>query len=287
MSKSEAVRLREMAAGDMDFALGLFLSVGWAGEGREILEAFLAYDPHGCFFAESAGEPAGLCCATRYRTNGFIGELIVAPRFRRLGAGRLLFGAAVEYLRAGGIENIYLDGDLNAVPYYEIKGFRKLGRSLRFRGRIAGRKNGRIRSLRADDLDALCALDRDLFGDDRSFFLCRRLGIPGNTGLVLDNNGRLGGYIMARPGEGLYSVGPWASLDGPDAALALLEHLAVEIPSAIFRLGPLENNPAAVRLLRSLPGLTETEPSWYMVKGNSERLGRHPGLYAIGSAAKG
>jgi hypothetical protein len=91
---------------------------------------------------------------------------------------------------------------------------------------------------------------------------------------------------MARPGDGLLAVGPWAAL-APEDAAPLLEHLASEHGTETLRIGILEKNAEAARLLRSWPGLSEGIHSWRMVHGPSERLGDHPALYAIGSGAKG
>jgi ribosomal protein S18 acetylase RimI-like enzyme len=287
MNKNKDVHIREMTAADLDFATALTHSAGWASESREVFAAFLEHDPRGCFIAEAGGEKAGVCVATKYRKSGFIGELVVSKHMRVFGIGQTLFQKALDHLLASQIENIYLDGDLNAVSYYETMGFRKICRSLRFRGKIKGKKHANVRRLQPDDLDRLCKLDRELFGDDRGFFLRRRAENSPNLCLVLEREKRLSGWIMARPGDGLMAVGPWAALNGEEDALSLLEHLANENGTAVFRIGVLDKNVRAVWLLRSWPCLQETIHSWFMVRGESERLGNHPGLYAIGSGAKG
>jgi predicted N-acetyltransferase YhbS len=287
MSKNQAVCVREMAPEDFDFATALTHSAGWASESLEVFAAFLEYDPHGCFIVAVSGERAGVCIATKYRKNGFIGQLVVSKHMRIFGIGQILFQKAMDYLLAGQMENIYLDGDLNAVSYYETMGFRNICRSLRFRGKIKGKKHSHIRHLKPGDIDRLCALDRELFGDDRSFFLRRRAeNFPGLC-LVSEKEGCLSGWIMARPGDGLLAVGPWAVLNSEEDAAAMLEHLANENGTAVFRIGVLEENEAAARLLRSRAGFRETIHSWFMVRGRSDRLGNHPALYAIGSGAKG
>jgi len=287
MTKYRALTIREMIAADIDFAMALTHAAGWASESRDVFAAFLENDPRGCFIAEAGGERAGVCVATTYVRNGFIGELIVSNPMRILGVGPLLFQKALDHLLAGQMENIYLDGDLNAVSFYESMEFRKICRSLRFRGKIKGKKHSHVRRLRPDDIGPLCAADRELFGDDRGFFLRRRAETFPELCLVAETNGRLEGWIMARPGDGLVAVGPWVSLNGQDIAASLLEQLANENGTAIFRIGVLEKNLTAAWLLRSMPGLKENIHSWYMVRGDSERLGNHPALYAIGSGAKG
>ncbi len=165
-------------------------------------------------------------------------------------------------------------------------GFRKVCRSLRFRGKFKGKKHPHVRPLRPGELDTVCALDSELFGDDRGFFLRRRAEMFPRLCLAAERQGRIQGWIMARPGDGVLAVGPWAAL-APEDAAPLLEHLASEHGTEYFRFGVLERNAEATRLLRSWPGLQEGIHSWFMARGSSERLGVHPALYAIGSGAKG
>ncbi len=294
MSGAARVIVRSMTAADLDFATALTRQAGWSSESMDSFSAFLAHDAAGCFLAEADGEKAGVCIATKYERSGFIGELVVSRHLRLLGIGQILFQRALDYLLAAGLEGIYLDGDLNAVSYYEKMGFRKLCRSLRFRGKFKGRKHDPIRPLRPEDMDRLCALDRELFGDDRSFFLRRRLETFPRNCLVAERGGEIRGWIMARPGDGLLAVGPWAAL-APEEAAPLLEQLAGEHGSEALRVGVLETNSEAARLLRAWPGLQEGIHSWRMVRGPApvsggvpgRHLGDHPALYAVGSGAKG
>ncbi len=291
MTTAPEVRIRAMRAEDVDFATGLVHAAGWASESMDSFAAFLAHDPQGCFIAEAGAEKAGICIATRYGRSGFIGELVVSKHLRLLGIGQLLFQRALEYLLEAGVERIGLDGDLNAVSYYEKMGFRKACRSLRFRGKFRGRKHGHVRPLLPGDMDRLCALDREFFAADRSFFLRRRLETFPRMCLVAERAGEIRGWIMARPGDGLLAVGPWAALV-PEEAAPLLEHLASEHGTEALRLGVLERNADAARLLRAWPGLAEGIHSWRMVRGGDAGglpglLGDHPALYAVGSGAKG
>jgi ribosomal protein S18 acetylase RimI-like enzyme len=287
ISKNRDISIREMTTEDLDFATALTHSAGWSNESREVFAAFLEHDARGCFIAEAGGEKAGVCVATKYLKNGFIGELVVSKSMRVLGIGPMLFQKSLDHLLASQTENIYLDGDLNAISYYETMGFRKICRSLRFRGKIKGKKHANVRRLQPGDLDRLCAMDRELFGDNRSFFLRRRVENSPGLCLVSEKEGHLSGWIMARPGDGLLAVGPWAALNGEEDAASLLDYLSNENGSAVFRVGVLEKNVKALQLLRSRFDFQETCHSWFMVRGGSDRLGNHPGLYAIGSGAKG
>ena len=190
MAEGNGLRVRPMSPADIDFAVERIREAGWASQSREVFAAFLDHDPRGCFVAEAGSERVGICVATRYRANAFIGELVVKRDRRILGAGRVLLARALAYLDGQGIRDVFLDGDLNAVPYYESVGFRKIRRSLRFRGRIRGKTHSDVRPLRPADLDGICARDLDFFGDDRSFFLRRFAGLHPELGFVRENSRR-------------------------------------------------------------------------------------------------
>jgi ribosomal protein S18 acetylase RimI-like enzyme len=287
MAENKDLQIREMTPADIDFAVERIREAGWASQSREVFAAFLDHDRHGCFVAETGKEKVGLCVATGYRASAYIGELVVRRNMRILGAGRQLLGRALDYLSGRGISDIFLDGDLNAVPYYETVGFRKIGRSLRFRGKIPGRSHADVRPLRTTDLDEVCARDSEFFGDDRSFFLRRFAALHPELGFVRENNEGICGYIMAKPGQQLLAIGPWAEWEPGKGSAHLLEHLAAASGAEVFRIGVMESNVKAASLIRSFAGLRETPYCWFMGRGASDRLGNHSALYAIGSGAKG
>jgi ribosomal protein S18 acetylase RimI-like enzyme len=287
MAEGNELHIRPMSPADIAFAIERIREAGWASQSLDVFAAFLDHDPRGCFVAEAGSERVGICVATRYRGNAFIGELVVKRDRRILGAGRLLLYQALSYLDGQGIRDVFLDGDLNAVPYYESVGFRKIGKSLRFRGRISGKTHPDVRPLRPADLDGICARDLEFFGDDRSFFLRRFAALHPELFFVRENENGICGYIMAKPGQELLAVGPWADWQPGKNSAHLLEHLAAASGAVVFRIGVMESNEKAAALIHTFPGLAETPYCWFMGRGESRRLGNHPALYAIGSGAKG
>lgn len=279
--------IRTMRSSDLDFAAGCTAAEGWASETRQEFEGFFAHDPGGCLVAENDGQQRGICIATSYGESGFIGELIVAPEMRGRGIGRQLLERAIEHLRSRGAQNILLEGDPPAMPLYKRAGFRTVCRSARFVGVLQAPSHRHVRYMRAQDLDAVAEIDREVFGADRRFFLERSLALYPEFGKVVENRGEIAGFIMGRRGNGVVSVGPWIVQPGLEHPADLLESLAAEAGNTRLRLGVLEINSEAIATLRRL-GLPEHPGApWRMVLGPSGHLGLSHRAYAIGSAAKG
>lgn len=281
------MRIRPMRFSDLDFALHCTMSEGWEGETKEMFDGFLQFNPKGCFVAELEAERIGICVATRYQNHGFIGALIIIKEMRGQGYGKRLFGHSVRYLQSKGIRNIYLDGDLEAIPIYERAGFKKICRSLRFTGSIRGKKHAMVRKAIESDIQKICDIDCRLFGDNREFFLKRLCSLFPDYSFVAESDHQLSGYLLARPGIGVVSVGPWAAMRSVADPGVLLESFADEVGDRRLRIGVLECNRNAVAKLRAYDSLKEQIPSWRMVSGPSRRLGIHDHLYACGSGAKG
>ena len=279
--------IRPMRADDLDFAAERTIEVDWPGETREVFESFFLRDPAGCLIAESEGRRIGVCAATAYGHSGFVGELIVRREERGRGVGPRLMAEAIAYLRQRGVENIFLDGVARAVPFYESLGFRPVCRSLRFLGSIEARPSPDVRPMRRDDLPEVRRLDRDAFGDDRGFFLERRLELYPRFAKLLERRGRLEGFVLGLQGRGLVAAGPWIVEPEAECPLALLASLAVETAGVPVRVGVLETNERAVAALNTLPGLAPQHASLRMVLGPSDRLGNSPLCWAVGSPAKG
>lgn len=284
---SSPLSIREMTAVDLDFASSLTAAERWLSETRLTFETFLAHDPHGCFVAELNRERIGICVATAYGKHAFLGELIVLPAWRNRGHGETLLRHAMDYLIACGCSSMWLDGDLPAVPLYERIGFRTTCRSLRFLGHVEPRVSESVTSMTNADLHDVLELDRTAFGDDRSFFLRARLEHCPDYCLVLKRDDRLSGYVMAWPGSGVVTAGPWvAGLEEPQPEL-LLHSLARVTGDTPLRFGVLETNTRASGVLRSFPTLKETTPCLRMLRGIEAGLGVSPASLAVGSPATG
>ena len=283
----ENLTIRPMAPSDLVFAAGCTAAEGWVIESYAEIEGFYRHHPGGCFIARLGDDPVGICIATPYTHSGFIGELIVIPEARQKGIGAALLEHGVEYLHRGGARTVYLDGVGAAVPLYERSGFRKVCRSLRCWGHLRGCQHPQVRLMQESDLPDVLALDRQAFGDERGFFIRRRLERFPQLCKVLVENGRLRGYISGRRGEGFMTAGPWVVAEGVADPLALLLSLAFEASEAVVSIGMLESNTRAVELARRLGLAVRSDSPWRMAHGPDDDLGRSPQCLAGGTAAKG
>lgn len=281
------MKIRTMTTADLDFCVENVTREGWLSETRATFEMFLGNDCGGCFVAEDNGTPVGMCVATAYDTTGFLGELIVIPDRRGCGIGRQLMAHAIKYLQSSGCVSIYLDGDLPAIPLYELLGFTVLCDSLRFIGQVDAQACDGMRMLTTSDLSTICKLDREAFGADRSFLMRHKLTQHPTLAHAVERNGDIVGYIMGEAGHGIVSVGPWVVYDSITSPTDLLHGLACHTKNDKLRMGVLETNVEAAKFLRALATLEETTPCRRMVLGSSDNLGRSNRLWALGSAASG
>jgi ribosomal protein S18 acetylase RimI-like enzyme len=276
-----------MKASDLRTAGGWAEAEGWTSETVEEFEAFLDYDPGGCFIAERDGLPVAVCVATRYGDKGFIGEMIVSREARGLGLGQPLFDRAQRYLLEVGCLSISLDAVPRAAAFYETRGFRTASLSRRLVGRVAPARETGVRPMEPADLTRVLTIDRVAFGADRSFFLRRRLDRNPELAWIRTEGSRITGYIFGRRRRSFAWAGPmWAPEQADDPA-ALLRGFAEGAGDVDIQAGVLDVNGRALGLFRSLGFAEKPRPSRRMVLGDGEPVGLHPSLLSIGTAAKG
>jgi ribosomal protein S18 acetylase RimI-like enzyme len=273
---------------DINFAAELTAAEKWHSETDFEINALFKKTPDGCFLAEIDGEPLGICIATLYEKFAFIGDLIVSPKKRKMGIGKFLMRTAISYINSNKIENIFLDGVRKAVPLYQALGFRHLCRSLRFFGQISAFDSNYVSQITMADLPEISALDHQVFGSDRRFFLESRLKKYSDICLKLVKNNEIQSYLFARYGVGGWiTVGPWVSRLQPSDSMILLNSFQNLIGNQPFGLGLLETNNSVIQLLIQEGLMPNPDHSFRMRLGQMGNPGDNPGCFAIGSPAKG
>jgi ribosomal protein S18 acetylase RimI-like enzyme len=280
-------RIREMKYSDLAFAEECTRTVGRISETVEELESLLMYDAKGCFVAEHGQRRVGFCIATCYGKCSFLSVLAERETDSEADVERELLDHAVRYLLSCGSESIFAEAGQSSVSLFDGEGFAKLCRTLRFVACAYARSHQNVRAVWSQDLSTIDGVDRHSFRANRRFFLERRLSLTPQFCKVLEMNGRIGGYIMARRGRGAVAVGPWVVLSNVDCPADLLEGLAVEAMGERLLIEVLETNDAAVGLLRAMGFIESPDPTWRMIHGRWSNVGLSKSLYAIGSPFTG
>jgi GNAT superfamily N-acetyltransferase len=222
MTPPDDLRIRPMTPSDLPDGIRLVAAAGWnqtAGDWRLFLSAGRA------FAAESGGRVVGTAALIVYGRMAWVGMVLVDPERRRMGIGRRLMERALE--AAAGIACVKLDATPDGKPVYDRLGFRDefgLRRMTALPSAVFDDRPGAVdlRPMAPADQDAVFALDRTVFGADRSAVLGSCLArapeaawmAPGGSG------GAPRGYCFGRPGAKFFHLGPVVA-DSADAAAAL------------------------------------------------------------------
>ncbi len=227
------LQLRVMTPGDLSFADRLRALAGW-NQTVEDWQRFMAAEPHGCFVAEWAGEPAGTATTITYGLEvGWIGMVLVHPGFRRRGIGGALLKQCLTYLRSLGIGCTKLDATPLGKTVYDQLGFQDEWTFSRWvvpaacevpAGPVAG-----IRNWREGDWDSLELLDRAAFGVPRRK-VWSVLARQSQSALVFESPA--GGIA----GAGLLRAGSQAGYLGP--VIATRPEIGGHLVRALIALNP-------------------------------------------------
>ena len=107
------VQIRKMTPADYNSVYALWLSCPGMGlndldDSEEGIRRYLARNPDTCFVAESGGQIVGAILTGQDGRRGYIYHTAVAPDCQRQGIGAKLVEAALEALRAIGINKVAL-----------------------------------------------------------------------------------------------------------------------------------------------------------------------------------
>jgi len=157
---------------------------------------------------------AGIGCAIRHRTTGWLAHIIVAPEYRRQGIGTLITKWLMNFLIGEWqFKTLHLAATPMGAPIYRQLGFRRMSDYVFMRnGRLKDETPTEIVPFSSDLRDAALALDAAASFEDRSQLLEPHWA----EGRFIKNNGVLEGYYLPTLGEG-YIVAT-----RPEVGLALM-----------------------------------------------------------------
>jgi GNAT superfamily N-acetyltransferase len=175
------------------------------------------------------GGLAGMVTLTRFGTEvSGIGMMVVAAKYERQGLGTRLMTHALQEAKTS---SVWLTATDFGRPLYERLGFRAISRSGQFFGEFEKRVTKVSRPMSTSDLDAVVALDTEVFGASRKELLTQLLTFADQM-RVIDGPAGPVGYGAAWPNSGTTVVGPVVA-DDLDMALTLIAELAGDVDGIV------------------------------------------------------
>ena len=238
--------IRTMDCASFDTAIDWAAAEGW-NPGRHDRDCYLSADPAGFLMAYHDQEPVACISVVRYSEQfGFLGFYIVVPEHRGKGFGWQTWQAGMQYLSGC---NVGLDGVVAQQDNYRKSGFSLAWRNIRFEGRTVDfTRSDRVTDLSGISVDQIFRYDRPFFPTSRPGFLQRWLTMADHRTLGYLDDQQLKGYLVIRPCQVGYKVGPLYADDDGIAEQLLGSAMAGVEPGAPIFLDCPEVNPAALRL---------------------------------------
>ncbi|HLW00555.1 MAG TPA: GNAT family N-acetyltransferase [Ktedonobacterales bacterium] len=209
--------IEPMATSELEAAITAANSAGW-GDQRPIF-SFYAQHPH-CspFVAKVDGTVVGTAVAIQRGPVGWVGHVIVSPDYQRQGIGAALTRAASQYLLAQQCQSVLLIATEAGYPVYEKLGFQveTFYQFMKGQSVTTFPSAVRLHALQESDLPAICKLDREVTGEDRSPQLLAFA--QGGVVLVGEQTQKLRGFFLPTP----WGEGPGIAL-APEDGCVLLE----------------------------------------------------------------
>ncbi len=216
------IALRRLIPADIDFGMRLKDAAGWNQTPAD-WRRLLLFHPEGCFIAAADGVRAGTATGIPFGTMGWVGMMLVDPDMRRLGIGRALLTRVLHHIEA---ERLCSSARLDATPLgktlYDTMGFLDEYRLERRRRDPSPAEGPALPAIADKDAAEVLALDAAAFGYDRSGLLRMLLAEPPLfSALARGPDGRIAGYLLARPGSKADFLGPWVARDAAVAEALL------------------------------------------------------------------
>lgn len=274
------IRHRVMRLRDLERVLDWAAAEGW-NPGARRCRGVLAADPQGFFAAVERDEPvAAISVVNHSPTLAFLGVYICRPERRGRGIGRALWDHALDHANG---RTVGLDGVTAQQANYARSGFEPAGRTIRYGGRVTGRRDARIAGPVGADVPRLVRLESRSSGSEKPAYLTAWFG-DGATRrtLVLKEQGRIRGCATVRACRAGAEVGPLIA-ETPEVADALIAGAAAEFGPEVS----IDVPDAAQDLVgpcRGL-GLAPVFETARMYRGGAPPLG--PGIYAVATLELG
>jgi GNAT superfamily N-acetyltransferase len=270
-----------MTPADVSAGMRLKDIAGW-NQTKEDWERFLQADPEGCFVAEWNGQVAGTVATIIYESRfAWIGMVLVDPQLRGKGIGTALLLKAIDHLDAKKVPCVKLDATPQGEPIYARLGFRieyEIERHSLTREASPKASPGTV-SDRAENIETLLEMDREVFGADRSGLLRSVAGSAPELVTITRPGGAVKGFALGRKGSQADHLGPWVAANAL-AAREVFEGFLLRSRRQVVFVDVVRDNPWAPALLAA-NGFRFSRSLTRMYRGENAHPGRPDLLCAI------
>ena len=271
---------------EQDIPAGMRLKdiAGWNQTAND-WKCFLKASPAGCFVAEVDGTVRGTAATISYEHKfAWVGMVLVDPEFRGQGIGTRLLEKTIAHLDESKIPAIKLDATPQGRPIYEKLGFTPeyeiarliLKRPPKISDALAVSESVSVDS---NQLQAIVAADKEIFGASRSDLLCSLHQNAPDLTVAEWRSGNLQGYAFGRHGSIADQLGPWMAMDS-QAAGRLLKGFLRRCSGETLVVDCLQANQMAGELLLA-EGFSYSRPLTRMYRGKNQFPGKTSDLCAI------
>lgn len=261
--------IRQMTAADVAFGMRLKADAGW-NQTEQDWRRFLTLWPDGCFVAQGQEQLLGTVITGTFDSVGWIGMMLVSSKFRGRGIGTALMRHALESLDRSGVTSVRLDATPMGLPLYQKMGFETQFQIIRYGGESAfSSPGGSARRPDRSQLDDIIRLDRTGIGVDRSVLLRRLFDERPDDGRIVEGDGGIQGYLLARGGTHAVQIGPCVARV-EEAGRALLHDALCRYAGQSVFVDVAKAHPAAVSAVESA-GLRPLRVLTRMCRGDENR----------------
>ncbi len=243
--------IRKFSADDIEYALALTDLIGW-GYSKKDFRWMMDFEPKGCFIAIKDNERVGITTTITFQNLGWIGNVIVSPKFRRKGIAAKLVNHAIEYLKSREIGFIGLYSYLETSNLYRNLGFKEDEHftELCGNGNSFGTKD--VRNIHFEDLNKIEEYDSNCFGFSRKKVLNKIFNEFKELCYLVFLDNEIKGYIMGTKSNDEVEIGPWIVNPKYDDQLDLLKTILNHERGKKINLGVPANNLELINKLKKM-----------------------------------
>jgi ribosomal protein S18 acetylase RimI-like enzyme len=275
------ITLRPMRHDDIADGLRLCRLGGWDQVARD-WEMFLDGPNAGGIVATLDERIVATAATLRFgHLFGWIGMVLVDPAVQGRGLGGMMLARAMD--RITDLPSIRLDATPAGRPLYRKAGFLEeceLRRMEATRVMIAESPNQpMVEPMQRDDLIAVCAIDRIVFGAPRTYLLEWLLEGAPEYAHVARVDGRVAGYVLGRRGHEFDHVGPLIADDVETAEALARACLSHRSGRGYIMDATVEND--AWSLFLETVGFRQQRPYIRMYRGGTPPFGQPRRQFAV------